>query len=86
MEYEITEIQIERAMGENKDRLMGIDFDGDGFQIWLKEPYIFLNCESGVACFDYCNWQSARDVLKAVSEESETICLEADFLDGSVFK
>ncbi len=49
----ITKKEIVRAMGEHKSKLMGVDFDGGGFTIWLKEPFVFVVNEAGCLGWDY---------------------------------
>ena len=38
----ISEKEIKKALGKHRSKLMAVDFDGCGFTVWLKEPYVFL--------------------------------------------
>ena len=70
--YNITAQQVLKAAGKNKHKIAGVDFDYDGFTIWLKEQYEFGCNESGVAGFEF---DSECDLLALVREDCQTIKL-----------
>tara|TARA_R110000772_G_scaffold7013_1_gene24179 strand:+ start:260 stop:484 length:225 start_codon:yes stop_codon:yes gene_type:complete len=70
--YNITERQVLKAAGKDKNKIMGVDFNSAGFIIWLKGKYEFGCNESGVTGFEF---DSEYDLLALVKEDCLTIRL-----------
>ena len=70
-----SEGQVLRCFGKNANKVEGVDFDGYGFTIHLKHPYVFAANETGAAGFDYGdNWEGG--ILAAVRNAASTITPE----------
>ncbi len=60
---------IEKLIGKDKDKLMAIDFDSNGFSIWLNEPYIFVINEAGCLGFDYGDFETMAKLNETLKFE-----------------
>tara|TARA_X000001388_G_C2200515_1_gene111108 strand:+ start:270 stop:524 length:255 start_codon:yes stop_codon:yes gene_type:complete len=61
---------IEKLAGKkNKDKIMAIDFDNNGFSIWLNEPYIFVINEAGHLGFDWNAFDSRTELKETLKDE-----------------
>lgn len=75
-----TECLIWRAMGiHHRHKLVEVEFDRDGCTLVLADGYIFIESECNRRFFEYVDWDTEKDLLKAVKAEAETICEEADY-------
>lgn len=65
-----TKNYIEKLAGKkHKDKIMGIDFDSNGFTIWLNEPYIFVINEAGCLGFDWNQFDSKKELKETLKHE-----------------
>ncbi len=70
--YRITKSQVLAAAGIHQHKISGIDFDSNGFTIWLKAEYTFACNESGAAGFEF---DSEDNLLDYVKEDCNSIIL-----------
>ena len=75
---DLNECFIWRAMGiDHRYKLVEVEFYRDGCTLVLADGYIFIESECNRRFFEYVDWDTEKDLLKAVKAEAETICEEA---------
>ena len=67
----VSEQMVKKAMGEDSDKLLGVDFDDDGLTIWINEPWIWVRSESGCLTYDYDDFTTNAQLTKCVKGEIE---------------
>ena len=72
----ISEKEIKKALGKHRSKLMSVDFDGCGFTVWLKEPYVFSANQAGCLGWDYDQLEEAGGKRACIDELSMGVCTE----------